>query len=178
LYGNNSHFILNISIMARFKLVGKKRTKKMAPAKQGQDNMRSSHQVVAGSAGASSGAAAGAASPVTAPANDTFVPLAGSLGTKLHLAFPSPLLLLQPPLLVLPPPHQWLVPICLILPPSLALQLPVSLCPRRVHQGLKNLQKDPFHLLLKPQPSPLPLPLLLSTLVTLHPSLLTLLLLR
>ncbi len=54
----------------------------MAPAKQGQDNMRSSRQVVAGSAGASSGAAAGAASPVTAPADDTFVPLAGSLGTK------------------------------------------------------------------------------------------------
>ncbi len=54
----------------------------MAPAKQGQDNMRSSRQVVAGSAGASSGATAGAASPVTAPADDTFVPLAGSLGTK------------------------------------------------------------------------------------------------
>jgi hypothetical protein len=36
LCSNNSHFILNISITARFKLVGKKRTKKMAPAKQGQ----------------------------------------------------------------------------------------------------------------------------------------------
>jgi hypothetical protein len=82
LYSNYSHFILNISIMARFKPVGKIRTKKMAPAKQGQDKMRSSHQDVAGSAGASSGAAAGAASPVTAPADDTFVPLAGSLGTK------------------------------------------------------------------------------------------------
>jgi hypothetical protein len=82
LYSNNSHFILNISIMARFKPVGKKRTKKMAPAKQGQDNMHSSHQVVAGSSGASSGAAAGAASPVTAPADDTFVPLASSLGTN------------------------------------------------------------------------------------------------
>ncbi len=56
--------------------------KKMAPAKLGQDNMRSNRQVIAGSAGASSGAAAGAASPVTAPANDTFVQLAGSLGTK------------------------------------------------------------------------------------------------
>ncbi len=44
----------------------------MAPAEQGQDNMRSSCQVVAGSAGASSGAAAGAASPVIAPADDTF----------------------------------------------------------------------------------------------------------
>ena len=54
----------------------------MAPAKQGQGNMRSSHQGVAGSAGAASGSAAGAASPVTAPANDTFVLLAGSLGTK------------------------------------------------------------------------------------------------
>jgi hypothetical protein len=54
----------------------------MASEKQGQDNMRSSHQVVAGFAGASSGAAAGAASPVTAPAYDTFVLLAGSLGTK------------------------------------------------------------------------------------------------
>jgi hypothetical protein len=82
LYSNNSHFILNISIMVRFKPVGKKRTKKRAPAKQGQDNMRSSCQVVAGSAGASSGAAAGAASPVTAPADDIFVLLAGSLGTK------------------------------------------------------------------------------------------------
>jgi hypothetical protein len=54
----------------------------MAPAKQGQDNMCSSHQVVAGSAGASSGATAGASSPVTAPADDTFVPLAGSMGTE------------------------------------------------------------------------------------------------
>jgi hypothetical protein len=54
----------------------------MAPAKQGQDNMRSSRQVVAGSAGASSGATAGATSPVTAPADDTFVPLAGSLGSN------------------------------------------------------------------------------------------------
>ncbi len=54
----------------------------MAPAKLGQDNMRSSCQVVAGSAGASSGATAGAASPVTAPANGTFVPLTGSVGTK------------------------------------------------------------------------------------------------
>jgi hypothetical protein len=44
--------------------------------------MCSSRQVVAGSASASSGAAAGAASPVTAPADDTFVPLAGSLGTE------------------------------------------------------------------------------------------------
>jgi hypothetical protein len=82
LYSNNSHFILNISIMARFKPVGKKRIPKVAPAKLGQDNMRSSHQVVAGSVGASSGAAAGAASPVTAPADGTFVLLAGSLGTK------------------------------------------------------------------------------------------------
>jgi hypothetical protein len=90
-YSNNSHFILNISIMARFKLVGKKRTKKMAPAKQEQDNMCSSCQFVAGSAGASSGAAAGAASPVTAPADDTFVPLAGSLGTETlsGISFPS-----------------------------------------------------------------------------------------
>jgi hypothetical protein len=47
--------------------------------------MCSSHQVVAGSAGASSVAAAGTASPVTAPADYTFVLLAGSLGTK----FPS-----------------------------------------------------------------------------------------
>jgi hypothetical protein len=63
----------------------------MAPAKLGQDNMRSSRQVVAGSAGASSGAAAGAASPVTAPADGTFVPLAGSLGTKTPsgMSFPS-----------------------------------------------------------------------------------------
>jgi hypothetical protein len=82
LYSNNSHFIFNISIMARFKPVGKKRVKKMAPVKLGQDNMRSSHQVVAGSAGASSGATAGAASPVTAPADGTFVLLAGSSGTK------------------------------------------------------------------------------------------------
>ncbi len=46
--------------------------------------MCSSCQVVAGSAGASSGAAAGAASPVTAPADDTFVLLDGSLHQKLH----------------------------------------------------------------------------------------------
>ncbi len=63
----------------------------MAPAKQGQDNMHSICQVVADSAGASFGAAAGTASPVTAPADDTFVPLAGSLGTKTPsgISFPS-----------------------------------------------------------------------------------------
>jgi hypothetical protein len=82
LYSSNSHFIINIFIMARFKPVGKTSIKKMAPAKLGQDNMRSSCQVVAGSVGASSGAAAGTASPVTAPADDTFVLLAGSLGTE------------------------------------------------------------------------------------------------
>jgi hypothetical protein len=83
LYSNNSHFILNIiAIMACFKPVGKKQPNKMAPAKLVPVNMRSNRLVVAGSAGASSGATAGAASPVTAPANDTFVPPAGSLGTK------------------------------------------------------------------------------------------------
>ncbi len=68
--------------MARFKPVGKKRPNKMAPAKLVPVNMRSNRQVVAGSAGASSAAAAGTASPVTAPADDIFVLLAGSLGTK------------------------------------------------------------------------------------------------
>ncbi len=76
--------------MARFKPVGKKRPNKMAPAKLVPVNKRSNHQVVAGSAGASSGATAGAASPVTAPADDTFVPLAGSLGTKSPSGISSP----------------------------------------------------------------------------------------
>jgi hypothetical protein len=176
LYSNNSHFILNISIMARFKPVGKKMTKKMAPAMQGQDNMRSSCQVVAGSAGASSGAAAGTALPVTAPANDTFVPLAGSLGTKTPsgISFPSATAATTA-VSAAATSYLWLVPICLILPPLLALQLPVSLRPRRVHQRRRNVQKDQFYLRLKLQPSPLPLPLLLSTLVTLHASLLMLL---
>jgi hypothetical protein len=84
LYCNNSHFILNNFTMARFKPVGKKRTKKMAPAKQGQDNRCSNCQVFAASASAAAaaGAAACTASPVTAPANNTVVSPAGSLGTK------------------------------------------------------------------------------------------------
>jgi hypothetical protein len=76
--------------MARFKPVGKKRPYKMGPAKLVLVNMCSDCQVVAGSAGASSGAAAGAASPVTAPADDTFVPLAGPLGTVSPSGISSP----------------------------------------------------------------------------------------
>jgi hypothetical protein len=67
--------------MARFKPVGKKRTKKMAPVKQGQDNMCSSSQVVADSAGASSGAATGTASPVNAPANSDSAPFTADAAT-------------------------------------------------------------------------------------------------
>jgi hypothetical protein len=175
LYSNNSYIILNISIMARFKLVGKKRTKKMAPAKQGRTICPAVIRLL----------------PVLLVL--LLVPLLALLHLslllpmillscslalwepKLYLACPSPLLLLPPLLLVLPPPHLWLVPICLILPPPLDLKLPVSLRPKGVHRRPRNMQKDLFHLLLKQQPSPLLLPLLLSTLVTLHPSLLMLL---
>jgi hypothetical protein len=82
LYSNNSHFSLNISTMARFKPVGKKRTKAKAPAKQGQDNRRS-HCIffAAAAAAAATAATAAAAAPVAAPANDAGVPPAGSLGT-------------------------------------------------------------------------------------------------
>jgi hypothetical protein len=178
LYSNNSHFILNIiSIMARFRPVGKKWPNTMAPAKLVPVNMRINRQVVAGSTGVSSGAAAGAASPVTAPADDTFVPLACSLGTKSPSGISVPSAIAASTA-VSATATSSLAPICPILLPPLALQLLVSLQPRRVHRRPRNMQKDPFHLLLKPQPSPLPLPLLLSTLLTLHPSLMTLLPLR
>jgi hypothetical protein len=85
LYSNNSHFSLNIFTVARFKLVGKKRTKAKAPAKQGQDNRRSHHQVSTAAA-----AAAAAAAPVTAPANDTVVPPAGFLGTNASSGISAP----------------------------------------------------------------------------------------
>jgi hypothetical protein len=76
--------------MARFKPVGKKRTKK-APAKQGQENRHSNCQVFAASAAAAAGgAAAGATSPVTAPVDDTVVPPAGSLGTKASSGISAP----------------------------------------------------------------------------------------
>jgi hypothetical protein len=163
--------------MARFKPVGKKRTKKMAPAKQGQDNMRSSCQVVAGSAGASSGATAGAASPVTAPADDTFVPLAGSLGTKTPsgISIPSATVATTAVSAAATSSVAGANMLDFATAACSAAQLLVSLCPRRVHPRPRNVQKDPFHLLLKQQPSHLPLPLLLSTLATLHPSLLMLL---
>ena len=66
--------------MARFKPVGKKRTKK-APAKQGQENRHSNCQVFAASAAAAAGAAAGAASPVTAPANSDSAPFTADAAT-------------------------------------------------------------------------------------------------
>jgi hypothetical protein len=90
LYCNNSHFILNISTMARFKPAGKKRTKNMAPAKQGQDNRRSNHQVFASYAAAAAAAAGGAVSSVTAPVDDTVVLPAGSLGTEAPSGISAP----------------------------------------------------------------------------------------
>ncbi len=147
----------------------------MAPAKQGRDNMRSSHQVVAGSAGASSGAAAGAASPVTAPVNDTFVPLAGSLGTKTPSGISIPSVTAATTAVSAAATSSVAganMPDFAAAACSAAAGVPP---PKKVHQRPRNVQKDPFHLLLKPQPSPLPLPLLLSTLVTLHSSLLMLL---
>ncbi len=67
--------------MARFKPVGKKRTKAKAPAKQGQDNRCSHCQVFAAAAAAAGGAAAGAASPVTAvmPMEITFMDNGGNI---------------------------------------------------------------------------------------------------
>ncbi len=161
--------------MARFKPVGKKGTKKMAPAKQGQDNMCSSHQVVAGSAGASPGATAGAASPVTAPADDTFVSLAGSLGTETPsgISFPSATAATTAVSATTTTSVAGAdMPDFAAAACSAAAGVPP---PKKGSLRATNVQKDPFHLLMKPQPSPLLPPLLLSTLVTLHPSLLTLL---
>ncbi len=73
--------------MARFKLGGKKRTNAKAPAKLGQDNSRSHHQVFSAAAAA---AAAGAASPVTTPANDAVVLPAVSLGTNAPSGISAP----------------------------------------------------------------------------------------
>ncbi len=147
----------------------------MAPAKQGQDNMHSSCQVVAGSAGASSGAAAGAASSVTAPADDTFVLLAGSLGTETPSGISNPSATAATTAVSAATTSSVAGADMPDLLPPLALQLPMSLHPRRVHRRPRKVEKNPFHLLLKPQPSPLPLSLLLSMLMTLHLSLLTLL---
>ncbi len=75
---NNSHFSQNSSTMARFKPIGKKRkgaSKAKVPAKQGQDNWRSSHLVLAAAV------ADAAAAPVAAPTTNAVVPPAGSLGT-------------------------------------------------------------------------------------------------
>ncbi len=62
----------------------------MAPAKQGQDNRHSNRQVFASYSAACAGAAAGDASPVTAPADDTAVPPAGSLGSKAPSGISAP----------------------------------------------------------------------------------------
>ncbi len=163
--------------MARFKLVGKKRIKKMAPAKLGQDNMCSSHQVVAGSAGASSGAAAGAASPVAAPANDTFVLLAGSLGTETPsgITFPSATAATSTVSAATTSSVAGAdVPDFAATTCSAAAGVPP---PKKGSSWARKHAKRsiPFATEAAVQPSLLPPPLLLSMLVTLHPSLLTLL---
>jgi hypothetical protein len=86
LYSNSSHFSQNNSIMARTKPQGKKMgaSKAKTAAKQGQDNRRSSCQVLATSA------AAIAAAPVAAPTTDAVVPTAGSLGTDAPSGISAP----------------------------------------------------------------------------------------
>jgi hypothetical protein len=130
------------------------------------------------SAGASSGAAAGAASPVTAPANDSFVPLAGSLGTKSPSGIYSPSATAASTAVSATATSSLAganMPDFATAACSAAAGVPPA---KKGSQKAKKHAKDPFHLLLKPQPSLLPPPLLLSTLVTLHPSLLMLLPLR
>ncbi len=72
--------------MARFKPVGKKRTKAKALAKQGQDNRHSHRQVFAAAAASTAAAAA----PVAAPADDAVVPPTGSLGTNAASGISAP----------------------------------------------------------------------------------------
>ncbi len=164
--------------MARFKPVGTKWPTKMAPAKLVPVNMRSNRQVVAGSAGASSGAAAGTASLGTAPANDAFVSLAGSLGTKSPSGISIPSATAASTAVSATTTSSSAgadMPDFAAAAHSAAAGVPPA---KKGSQKAKKRAKDLFHLLLKPQPSPLPPPLLLSMLVTLHPSLLTLLPLR
>jgi hypothetical protein len=163
LYSTNSHFILNISTMARFKPVGKKRTKAKAPAKQGQDERRSHCQVVA------------AAAAAAAPADDAIVPPAGSLGTNAPSGIVAPSATAATTAVIAAATSSVAganMPDFATATCSAAAGVPL---PKKGSSKPRILQKDPFHLLLKPQRSPLPPPLPLPMLVTLHPSLLMLL---
>jgi hypothetical protein len=86
LYSNKSHFSQNNSTMARSKWQGKKKgaSKAKSPAKQGQGNQRSRHQVIAAAA------AACAAAPVSVPTADGVVLPPGSLGTDAPSGISTP----------------------------------------------------------------------------------------